>query len=419
MSAPSANVLSENRTVPPSLPSRSIESLPGEDTVRRLQHVRGYPAVSLLMSTRPADRLTAADAETMRRLTAEAERRVRAEAGAPVAAALTARLRLLCDQAAASETTQGLGVFVHAHHAEIARLPTGVRDRVVVADTFATGDLVVAFRHAPRYLLLLFAHRITRLYDGSGRRLEERTARGFPVMNSWRDIVDPLPVGYDVGASAARSARHRAYVRRVDTTLDHGAVQAALPIVLAGERPLTAAFLALTAQAERVVGAVPGHDPHAGLDALGRLAHRLVQSHTARKEREAVAALKVARSDGRVVAGIADVWPAVLEGRRGTLLVEEPCTYPARLTGDGLSLRPAPPEGGRGVVADAIGELAWAVNFYGGDIVVVPDGTLADFEGIALVLHGEPGPRPDLIAPTSQPTQPNHGRYSPPDIKGR
>ena len=419
MSASSANVLSENRTVPPSLPSRSIESLPGEDTVRRLQHVRGYPAVSLLMSTRPADRLTAADAETMRRLTAEAERRVRAEAGAPVAAALTARLRLLCDQAAASEATQGLGVFVHAHHAEIARLPTGVRDRVVVADTFATGDLVVAFRHAPRYLLLLFAHRSTRLYDGSGRRLEERTARGFPVMNSWRDIVDPLPVGYDVGASAARSARHRAYVRRVDTTLDHGAVQAALPIVLAGERPLTAAFLALTAQAERVVGAVPGHDPHAGLDVLGRLAHRVVQSHTERKEREAVAALTVAHADGRVVAGIADVWPAVLEGQRGTLLVEEPCTYPARLTGDGLSLRPAPPEGGHGVVADAIGELAWAVNFYGGDIVVVPDGTLADFEGIALVLHGEPGPRPDLIAPTSQPTQPNHGRYSPPDIKGR
>ena len=413
MSASSTNALSASRTVPPSLPSCGqlppwgksrppladpardgalrIESLPGQDTVRRLQHVRGYPAVSLLMSTSPGDRLTGADAETMRRLTAEAEHRVRAEAGAPVAAALAARLRLLGDQAATSEATQGLGVFVHAHHAEIARLPTGVSNRVVVADTFATGDLVVALRHAPRYLLLLFAHHSTRLYDGSGRRLEERTAHGFPVTNPWRDVVGPLPVGF-VGASVGRSARHRAYVRRVDATLGHGAVQAALPIVLAGERPLAAAFLAVTAQPERVVGSVPGHDPHAGPDVLGRLARRVIQGHTARKEREAVAALTVAHAGGRVVAGIADVWPAVLEGQRGTLLVEEPCTYPAHLTGDGLSLRPAPPEGGRGVVADAIGELAWAVKFYGGDIIVVPEGTLVDFEGIVLVLDGEPAP---------------------------
>jgi hypothetical protein len=167
-------------------------------------------------------------------------------------------------------------------------------------------------------------------------------------------------------------------------------------------------FPAVTAQPERVVGAVPGHDPHAGLDVLGRRSHCVIQSHTARKEGEAVAALTVAHADGRVVAGIADVWPAVLGGQRGTLFVEEPGTYPARLTGDGLSLHPAPPEGG--VVADAIGELAWAVKFYGGDIIVVPDGTLGNCEGIALVLDGEPTPAASLVAPTSQPTQPNQRR---------
>jgi hypothetical protein len=67
-------------------------------------------------------------------------------------------------------------------------------------------------------------------------------------------------------------------------------------------------------------------------------------------------------------------------------------TYPARLTADGLSLCPAPAEGGRGVVADAIGELTWAVRFYGGDIMVVPEGALVDFDGIALVLDDEPAP---------------------------
>jgi hypothetical protein len=147
------------------------------------------------MSTVPADGLTGSDATTLRWLTAEAARRLRAEASAPVAAAFAARLRWLSGHAATSETAHGLGLFVHARHAEIVRLPTGVRDRVVVADTFATGDLVVAFRHAPRYLLLLFADDSTRLYHGSGRRLEEHNACGFPVMNPWREAADPLPVG--------------------------------------------------------------------------------------------------------------------------------------------------------------------------------------------------------------------------------
>jgi len=415
MSASSSNALFANRSTSLSPPSRRlrpprrggqpdsadpsrhaairVESRPGQDTVRRLQHVRGYPALSLLMSTVPADGLTGSDAKTLRRLTAEAAHRLRAEAGAPVAAAFAARLRWLSGHAAASETAQGLGLFVHARHAEIVRLPTGVQDRVVVADTFATGDLVVAFRHAPRYLLLLFADDSTRLYDGSGRRLEEHSARGFPVMNPWRETADPLPVGYDVDASAARSARHRAYVRRVDAALDRVEVESALPLVLAGERRLTAAFLAMTDQPERVVGAVRDDDPHAAvLDVVGRLAHRVIQNHTTRQEREALAALAVAHAGGSVVAGISGVWPAVLGGRGGTLLVEEPCTYPARLTADGLSLHPAPAEGGRGVVADAIGELAWAIRFYGGDIIVVPEGTLADFDGIALVLDDEPAP---------------------------
>jgi Bacterial archaeo-eukaryotic release factor family 3 len=181
---------------------------------------------------------------------------------------------------------------------------------------------VTAFRHAPRYLLLLLAEEAARFYDGSGRRLAARAAGDCRVLNPWRG-ADPLPVGFDVDASVARSSRQRAYLRRVDDALDHGTAGSDLPVVLAGPRHLTAAFLATTTQPERVIGAATSSDT--ALEVLGRLAHRLIQNHAAREEQEAVA------------------------------------------------IRP----------------LAWAaVSSHGGNIIVVPEGTLGDFDGIALITDG-------------------------------
>jgi len=69
---------------------------------------------------------------------------------------------------------------------------------------------------------------------------------------------------------------------------------------------------------------------------------------------------------------------------------------PSRLSAEaehrGFSYTAAPPERGRGVVGEAIGELAWAVTFYGADINLVLEGTLADSDRIALVVDDEPAP---------------------------
>ena len=78
-----------------------IESRPDVATVRRLQHVRGFPAVSVLASTTPADRLTNADAATLDRLVAGAVDRIRAEAP-DAAPGLIHRLRSIALLAAAA-----------------------------------------------------------------------------------------------------------------------------------------------------------------------------------------------------------------------------------------------------------------------------------------------------------------------------
>jgi hypothetical protein len=365
-------------------PQAVVESRPDLVTLRRLQQVRGFPAVSVLLPTSPSNGLTGHDAAALDELVDQAAARLDAETGS-MAAQLGHRLRSLADRARTTPADRAIGLYVHTEHSEIVRLPMPVRNRVVVAETFATGDLVMASRFAPHYLLLLLGIATARLFDGYGRWLEERNADEFRAVNPWRGASNLRAVGWDVDASVAHAARQRSYLRRVDAALDRVQPPSAAPLVLAGDPPLCAAFLDVTTHPERVAGTVRCDEARTGHDAIGRLAGRLITVHRSRLEQEALTAVDPAGGSGPVIGGIVDVWPAAIRGQGGTLLVEEFMTVPARITGDGMGIRPAAPEGGRGVVADVIGELAWAVTFYGGDVVVVPSGSLEPFDGIALI----------------------------------
>ena len=361
------------------------ESRPDLTTLRRLQNVRGFPAVSILLSTSPSNRLTETDSAALERLIAQAADRLHAEAGT-AADHLGARMRSLFDRASTLPADRAMALYVHANHAEIVRLPMPIHNRVVIAETFATGDVVMAFRHAPHYLLLTLGEAATRLFNGHGRWLEERNAERFRAVNPWRGASNLRAVGWAIDASVAYAGRQRTYLRRIEAALDAIEPSGDVPVVLAGDRSLCAAFLELTARPERVVGTVPCDDC-TEIDAVGRLAGRLMAGRVSRLQHKALAAMESADMQGRMVSGIAEVWPAVIRGEGETLLVEESTTWPARISGDGLGLRSAAPEGDRGVVADVIGELAWAVTFYGGDVVVVSTGALKAFSGIALILR--------------------------------
>ena len=81
------------------------------------------------------------------------------------------------------------------------------------------------------------------------------------------------------------------------------------------------------------------------------------------------------------VAGIDEAWTAARAGRGHQLVVEQSLRYPARAVGDALAAAPADGPG----VFDAVEVTLEEVIRHGGDVVVVPDGSLAGSGGIALL----------------------------------
>lgn len=186
-------------------PALSGAFLPGPtvDQVITLQAIKGYPAISLLLTTVPAPRMTPTDAARLRTMAGEAIDRLRRSADRHPIGAVQASLTEAVERAVSAPSSAAVAVLAKADHVDVIPLPVQVRDRVVVDTTFATRDLVRALHRTPRHVVLVFNAGQARLFDGGAGVLRPATTEAFPMEHAGKQSG---------GVSTS-------FLRRVDTAL--------------------------------------------------------------------------------------------------------------------------------------------------------------------------------------------------------
>lgn len=333
----------------------------------RLLQISAHPCVSVLLATRPGRSLHPADRHALDQLVAVAVERLERELGVERAAALAARLRELAHDAADRPPSEGLALYVADDVAWSTTVAVPVRSRVVVDTTFATRDLIEHDARSEPYWVLVVSERRARLLLGGTERLDELTGGGFPV-----EADDPARGPANTGDDFLREI-----ARRLDDLVP------AAPIVLVGVERTLIRFQSLWGG--RTVGRVTGnHDrtPRPGL-------HRLVWPVVARlrdaRQSVALGEVERARSRGRLVTGLPEVWAAALAGRVELLVAERSYEQPVRLVDD--QIRPAHDREHPDVIDDAIDDVAEHVLRRGGRAAFVSDERLAADGRIAAVLR--------------------------------
>ncbi|RFU19955.1 baeRF3 domain-containing protein [Geodermatophilus marinus] len=338
---------------------------PTPEQVLLLQSVRTDPCVSLLATTRPAPRMTEADAATLRRLAAGAATRLagHGRAGAELADALAETVA----GARAGPTGHGIAVFVNPAVREVVRLPVPVADRVVVDPTFATRDLVRALHRTPRHLVLLLSEREARLLEGVAEDLRPPPRSPFPVL--------------------AEGTGRDAFLRRIDESLGTHLRLHPAPLVLVGAERTLARFRRVSRNLGRLAGTVTGGLTRAPLPDLVPRIREVLDAYLLSRQDEALALLDRRRSRHAVVDGIEAVWLAARRERPEMLAVEEGYVFPARLSPDGDFVTPADDVDHPDVVDDLVDEVIEVVLLRGGWVALVTDGALADHGRVALTVR--------------------------------
>lgn len=344
--------------------------------VLALQNARGRPAVSLLLSTTPAPRLTPPDDARLAMLLREAERRLAldAENGRPDPDLLAA----LHQQAAAARqasTRRGLALFAGrssrgVDQSAFHHLDVGVRDRVSIGPVFATRDLIRSLHRTPRHLLLVLTNDRAQLFDGLGSTLTEVT-RGFPVRRP--------------GGSASHDASE--FFARVDDALGFYLADNPAPLVIAAPaRPLNSLLLS-SRNLQRLAGTIPGFWHDADTDQLVQQVRPVLLAYLRNRQLEALSLLEARERQSRTVSGLQQVWAAARTGPVEMLAVEEDHFAPARLSADRRRITPAQDLGAPDVLDDAVDEIIDLVLSRGGWVALVDSGALADHDHLCVSLR--------------------------------
>ncbi|MEU4211778.1 hypothetical protein AB0F13_17525 [Streptomyces sp. NPDC026206] len=372
-------------------------------TLRDLRRPREYPAVSLLLPTTRRSPYSAEDSVRLRNTVAEAKRRLAEDPKVTRAARMDVESRL--DAAAAevdlTHSADGLLILAAPGEHQVWYLPRSVPQRVVVADTFLTRNLVAARLLEEPYWALVLSESETRLWDGAGESLEPFTENGFPVRPELPDHQDALPGrNFDkVGnhpmteREEAHVERERQYMRKIVAALTPVVERRSRPLYVVGLREQIALF-------EKVFpnrGAIAARIENGG--AVGKSAHHLLDllqpafdERRMSRRGEVLRRLDDARGARRYTSGLDEIWQTVRQGRVALLAVEDHYQVTARVDGNGghpvrVETPAEPLVADPAIHEDVVDEIVETALNSGADIEFLPDDTLAGEDRVAAVLR--------------------------------
>ncbi|MBO1330690.1 chemotaxis protein [Streptomyces sp. VRA16 Mangrove soil] len=352
----------------------------------KLRKQRPYPAVTLAMPTHRRRPENAQDPVRLGNLVSEAERRLDADplVTKELREDVVGQLKSAVREIDLAHAKDGLVVFAAPGEHETWFVDRAVPERVVVADTYLTRNLVAADAAGRPFRVLSVAADRIALWDGRGDRVTEVTGHGFPLTRSLEDPDAEREERIGDLPSTFRDEQTRQFFRDADRALAGAPASGAHPLYVTGD-PAALSLLADVGTAAYGAVQVPfGGLAQAAPDAVAKAVAPARADEAQRTVAEALADLDRARGNNTYAAGVDEVWQKASDGRIHRLVVEENYRVTVR-AGEG-HLMPAEDDDAD-AVHDIVDEIVESALETGAGVAFVPDGTLADAGHVAAVLR--------------------------------
>ncbi len=367
-----------------------MHTLLSAEELKDLQSRRGYPLVTIAMPTHRAFPDNQQDPIRFKDLVRQVRNRLAAELPKREVAQVHEQLATLAERIDWQHTLDGLVVFVGDGTERIVYLPVPVRERVIIDQTFATRDVVVAQSRLLHYWVVVLSTDRTRLLEGYGNHLVEVQSSHFPFPYDGPQSGDPdnpLPGGFGKDPSKYRDEQYRHYFRRVDEALRQTIGTTQPLVVVIGVERNRAYFAEVRSSHYTIIAELDGSmsdaTPHQIASAVAPALDNYVEQRAAAALEELADAIKA----GRYTCSIADMWHFSREGRADLLLVEQNYSVPGRWDAEHRTFTLADDPTEPGVIDDVVDDIIEATILHKGRVTFIPDGRLQPCHQIAMTLR--------------------------------
>jgi hypothetical protein len=347
--------------------------------LQTLKRIEGDPCVSIIVGTHRTHPDNAQDPINLKNLVDQAEQRLLADYDKRHVWPIMERIQAAVKEIDHATNLEGLALFANAEMAEVVKLPVPVTDRVILDHNFATRDLIRALQSSAHYYIVTVSGHKSRLIQAYRNEVVVEYGAGhtFPIENRL------YSTHADQRAQAGTEENlMKEFCNRVDKAMQEVHAVHPLPIIVAGDERNVRFLLEVADHKAWYLGHITGSPDDLKARELAEKAFAEVERMMAERRANALTHVATAQSAGKLLDDVGDIHRAVLEGRGDTLYVEEGHFQPAQISGDVITLKQDPTEAG--VMDDVIDEIAENTLKFGGHVVFLPEGSLAQYQRVCL-----------------------------------
>lgn len=348
--------------------------------------IKAFPAISILLPTHTPEAGITNFRERLAQLLRQAEFQLTETYSKAKATGLMTRLHHVVNGIDLSSTGSGLAIYVSDGIEKIFHLPFQVTEKLVIDESFEIRDLLYAAKINRSYMLVLISRNEVRTLMGYGKALLTVNMEGMP--ENIKDVTThhSLP-GWDyLDKKAFDEGNLNKFIHFIDTTIHREMIGQNIPLIIFGDSKILGHYKKTSKMTKDILDFVEGNFEHASKKELLHKIEPSLLKLAVENELKAMKELEIAVSKNQVASGISQVWRVAAEARGRILLVEKEYRESARLGPDGYTLivdNNVPSAHNR--IEDAVDDIIEMVLKNKGDIVFVKDGSLADFQKIAII----------------------------------
>ncbi|HEX6891101.1 MAG TPA: hypothetical protein VF141_10410 [Chryseolinea sp.] len=290
---------------------------------------------------------------------------------------------------------EGLAIFISPNVFKIELLPFPVKEKVMLGKNFEVRDLIYFSQFLKPYYLVALSKKRVRLFKGSGHDLQEIINDDFPKQYVEEYEYAMPSIGSSSGAlkdferdkSILQETRQKSFLKQADDTLKKY-MKDDTPLFVAGVGEELANFSHLSHHVKKIAGKIAGNYDVDAVHPLAESAWEQIKKMIKTSQDELLLRLQENFGKQLAVDGMRNVWKAAKEGKGLTLLLEKDYQvtgYCDPLNDSHLYL--TRPPGKYEAIMDAADEVISVVKEKGGNVVIVENGQLKEYEHVAMILR--------------------------------
>lgn len=354
-----------------------------------------FPTVSIILPVNKENPHFGITEERMNSLLKQTEEKLLDGYISPKAKPLIKDMYNLAKEIDYRNLSEGLGLYVSPYRESILHFPFPVKEKIVIDKTFEMRDMLFAAKNSVHYAVLIISEKVVRVFHGLNRQLTEKKYSAMPYNLKDTGGKGHSRTGTFTSFASAKNVsdqkayaekRLNEYIREIDRVILEERSLKNTPIVICAPKRILGHFKGITKNNNHIIGYVHGNFDRAEKKDIYEKIAKLIGAQPFKKQQEALKKLEEATGKKETVSGIRDVWKAAYNKEGRLLLIEQDFYCPAKtgkkpdtLITDDLDAHDIH------YMNDAVDDVIELVMKYGGDVIFVENGLLAEHGRIALI----------------------------------